>query len=87
VSGASHRSKRSSRKVEAGNMAMNPADWIKDSRQYLVEVQAEYKKITWPPQQEALAGTIGVVAVVVVVTTVLGVVDFVLSRIMQFVLQ
>ncbi len=68
-------------------MAMNPVGWIKDSRQYLSEVQAEYKKITWPPQQEALAGTIGVVGVVVVVTTVLGVVDFALSRIMQFVLQ
>ncbi len=66
---------------------MNPASWIKDGRQYLVEVQAEYKKITWPPQKEAVAGTIGVVAIVAVVTSVLGVVDFLLSRIMQFILQ
>ena len=68
-------------------MDMNPANWVKDSRQYLTEVQAEYKKITWPPQKEAIAGTIGVVVVVAVVTTVLGVVDFILSRIMQYVLQ
>jgi preprotein translocase subunit SecE len=67
-------------------MAMNPARWIGDARQYLTEVQAEYKKITWPPQKEALAGTIGVVAVVAIVTTVLGLVDFALSRIMQQVL-
>ncbi|MBW2230886.1 MAG: preprotein translocase subunit SecE [Deltaproteobacteria bacterium] len=67
-------------------MAMNPARWIGDARQYLTEVQAEYKKITWPPQKEALAGTIGVVAVVAIVTTVLGLVDFALSRIIQQVL-
>ena len=68
-------------------MAMNPAGWVRDTRQYLNEVQAEYKKITWPPQPEAVAGTVGVVAIVFVVTSVLGVVDFLLSRIMQLVLQ
>lgn len=68
-------------------MAMNPARWVKDTREYLAEVQTEYKKITWPPQKEAVAGTIGVVAVVAVVTTVLGVVDFALSRVTQLVLQ
>jgi preprotein translocase SecE subunit len=68
-------------------MAMNPATWIRDGREYLLEVQAEYNKITWPPQKEAIAGTIGVLAIVTVVTTVLGIVDFILSRIMQFLLQ
>jgi preprotein translocase subunit SecE len=68
-------------------MDMNPASWVKDSRQYLTEVQAEYKKITWPPQKEAIAGTISVVAIVAIVTTVLAIVDFILSRIMQYVLQ
>jgi preprotein translocase subunit SecE len=73
--------------VKATVMEMNPVSWAKDARQYLEEVQAEYKKITWPPQKEAVAGTVGVVAIVVVVTTVLGVVDFILSRVMQVVLQ
>jgi len=68
-------------------MAMNPASWIKDAKEYLAEVQTEYKKITWPPQKEAVAGTIGVVAVVAVVTTVLGIVDFALSRITQLMIQ
>jgi preprotein translocase SecE subunit len=66
---------------------MNPADWYRDTRQYFVEVSGEYKKITWPPQKEAVAGAIGVVAVVSVVTAVLGVVDFGLSRVMQLVFQ
>ena len=65
----------------------NPADWYKDVRQYLTEVQGESRKITWPPQKEAVAGTVGVMFVVVIVSTVLGVIDFGLSRIMQLVLQ
>ncbi len=68
-------------------METNPASWIRDTRQYMAEVQAEYKKITWPPQKEAVAGTIGVVAIVAVVTSVLAVVDFILSRVMQYWLQ
>jgi preprotein translocase subunit SecE len=68
-------------------MSMNPAAWVKDTKEYLTEVQSEYKKITWPPRQEALAGTIGVVLVVAVVTVVLGLVDFALSRITQLLLQ
>ena len=65
----------------------SPTDWYRDARQYLNEVQGESRKITWPPQKEAMAGTVGVVVVVLIVSTVLGVVDFGLSRIMQLVLQ
>ena len=68
-------------------MAMNPANWVKDSRAYLTEVQAEYKKITWPPQKEAINGTVGVVVVVFIVTLVLGLVDFGLSRVTSFLIQ
>jgi preprotein translocase subunit SecE len=67
-------------------MAMNPADWLRDARRYASEIQAEYRKIVWPPQKEAMAGTIGVVVVVAIVTTALGVVDYVLSRLLQLVL-
>jgi preprotein translocase subunit SecE len=68
-------------------MSMNPADWFSDTRQYLTEVQVEYKKITWPTQKDSTAGTIGVVVVCAIVATVLGFVDFGLSRLMQLVLQ
>ncbi len=68
-------------------MAINPVDWYRDSRQYVSEVQAEYKKITWPPQKEAVAGTISVIVIVAIVTSVLGVVDFGLSRLVQLVLR
>jgi preprotein translocase subunit SecE len=68
-------------------MSYNPADWIRDGRQYITEVQAEYKKITWPPQKEALAGTIAVVVIVAVMTTVLAIADFLLSRVVGLILQ
>jgi preprotein translocase subunit SecE len=66
---------------------MNPLNWIADARQYFVEVHGEWKKITWPPQSEALAGTISVVAVTAVLTTALGFVDYGLSLVMRLVLQ
>jgi len=69
------------------DVAMNPGTWLNDARQYLSEVQSEYKKITWPPQNETVSSTVGVLMVVAVVTTVLGVVDFALSRVVQIVLH
>jgi len=68
-------------------MAMNPGGWYRDARQYVTEVQAEFKKITWPPQKEAVAGAISVAVIVVIVTSVLGLVDFALSRLLSLVLS
>lgn len=68
-------------------MASNPAQWYRDTRQYLIEVEAEARKITWPAQKEAVAGTIGVVVIVAIVGTVLGLADFGLSRFMHWILQ
>jgi preprotein translocase SecE subunit len=66
---------------------MNPAEWFHSAKQYLEEVVVEYQKISWPPQKEAVAGTVGVVVVVSVITVALGVVDFGLAEIMKKVLE
>jgi preprotein translocase subunit SecE len=55
---------------------MEPGNWIRDARQYLVEVQGETKKITWPARKEAIAGAIGVVVISAVFVIFLGLVDF-----------
>ena len=68
-------------------MADESTNFVKNARQYVTEVRGEIDKIVWPQQDEAIAGTIGVLAIVVVITTVLGLVDFGLSRIMQVILQ
>ena len=56
------------------------------SRNYVSEVQGEFNKITWPPQQEMINGTVAVIVIVSLIATFLGVVDFGLSRVMQMVL-
>jgi transcriptional antiterminator NusG len=44
-------------------MQWNPAVWFSDTKQYLMEVRTEFRKVTWPTQKEATAGTIGVLVV------------------------
>jgi preprotein translocase subunit SecE len=67
-------------------MEWNPLGWYSDGRQFLLEVMAEFRKVTWPTRQEAVAGTIGVLIVVGVLTLALSVVDFGLSKAIQIVL-
>ena len=67
-------------------MANNPAEWVRDGRQFLTEVQTEFKKVTWPSQKEYVGGTIGVVVVVTIVTIVLGLTDFTLGQLVQAIL-
>ena len=61
-------------------MQWNPITLYSDSRQFLSEVRVEYRKVTWPSQKEATAGTIGVLVVVVVLTIGLTLVDFTLAQ-------
>jgi preprotein translocase subunit SecE len=64
----------------------NPAVWYTDSRQFLSEVRTEFRKVTWPSQKEATAGTIGVLFVVAVLTAGLSLVDLVLSQLITMIL-
>ena len=45
-------------------MEWNPTVWVQNGRQYLIDVRSEFRKITWPSQQEYMGGTIGVVVIV-----------------------
>ena len=67
-------------------MQWNPAVWMSESRQFLLEVRSEYRKVTWPNQKEAVAGTIGVLVVVTVITLVLSAIDLVLGQVIQWIL-
>ena len=66
-------------------MQWSPAVWVSDARQFLIEVRTEFRKVTWPTQQEATAGTIGVLVVVALITAALSLVDLVLGQVMRFV--
>ena len=60
-------------------MERNPAAWFAATRQYLLDVRSEFRKITWPNQREYMGGTVGVVIIVAFLTVVLGVIDAVLA--------
>ncbi len=67
-------------------MELNPVVLYRESAQFLSEVRAEYRKVTWPTQKEAMAGTMGVVIVVTVLTTGLSLVDFGLGQVIRLIL-
>jgi preprotein translocase subunit SecE len=50
---------------------------------FLTEVRAEVKKVTWPSRREAMGGTAVVVFVVLVMAMFLGIVDAILSKAVQ----
>ena len=66
-------------------MERNPAVWIAATRQYLIEVRSEFRKITWPSQREYVGGTVGVVVIVAFLTVVLGLIDAGLAMLMEIV--
>jgi preprotein translocase subunit SecE len=67
-------------------VSTNPIKWTQQSREFLGEVQLEFKKVTWPTQKETVVGTASVLIIVAVVALVLGLFDWVLSLVMRQVL-
>lgn len=61
----------------------NPVDWAVQGREFLDEVQVEFKKVTWPTQKETVGGTIGVIVLVSLVAVGLFAVDGILAWIMR----
>jgi preprotein translocase subunit SecE len=65
----------------------NPVQWAEQSREFLNEVQVEFKKVTWPSQKEIVAGTVAVVVVTALLSVALFGVDAVLAWVMSWVLS
>ena len=61
----------------------NPVEWAVQGREFLNEVQVEFKKVTWPTQKETVGGTIGVIVLVALVAVALFAVDGILGWIMR----
>jgi preprotein translocase subunit SecE len=56
-------------------------------REFIREVMAEFRKVTWPSRAELLNSTVVVVAVTVVIAFFLGGVDIGLARIVEGILR
>ncbi len=52
------------------------AGWI----QFLKEVRAELRKVTWPPRKEIFASTSALIVATVLIGAFLGIVDLVLAK-------
>ena len=53
------------------------------AKDFLTDVKVEVKKVTWPSRKEALGGTMVVLVVVFLVSLFLGILDTVLSKIVE----
>jgi preprotein translocase subunit SecE len=63
-----------------------PAIWTK-AVQFLGEVKVELKKVTWPSKKDAMASTVVVIILVMIVSAFLGLVDVGLSSLIRMVLH
>jgi len=54
---------------------------------FLKEVLSETKKATWPGKKEVVGSTIVVIILVIFISFYIGLVDFLLSRLLSVVLQ
>ncbi|MFP4346842.1 MAG: preprotein translocase subunit SecE [Desulfococcaceae bacterium] len=55
--------------------------------QFLREVRAELKKVTWPSRKQTLGSTLVVIVLVMIIAFFLGAVDMGLSSLIRLVLQ
>ncbi len=59
---------------------------MKNALEYLKEVKAELKKVTWPTRSETISSTYLVLVMVVIISAYLGVVDWLLSLLVKNIL-
>ena len=53
------------------------------AKEFLTDVKVEVKKVTWPSRKEAIGGTMVVLVVVFFVSLYLGIIDTLLSKIVE----
>ena len=59
---------------------------IEKVTQFLKEAKVELKKVTWPTPKQTMASTAVVIIIVFIVSIYLGIIDFVLAKLVKFVL-
>jgi preprotein translocase subunit SecE len=74
-------SKREAEKKHASGMSVSRM--VQTSLQFLRESRTELKKVKWPTRKELLASTAVVIALVLVISLFLGIIDFGLIKIIK----
>ncbi|HHD11561.1 MAG TPA: preprotein translocase subunit SecE [Deltaproteobacteria bacterium] len=60
---------------------------IDKAKQFFSEARAELKKVTWPTREQTMNATWVVIVMVIVVSLFLGLVDFLLSTLVRYILS
>lgn len=71
--------------VKASGTKQDP-NFIEKTVQFLREVKAELKKVTWPSRKQTIGSTAVVIVFVVIISFFLGAVDIILSSILRVLL-
>ena len=53
---------------------------------FLSEAKVELKRVTWPTTKQTLASTTVVIVIVFIIAIFLGIIDFVLAKLVKFIL-
>ena len=61
--------------------------FVTRAREFVKEVLAEFRKVTWPSRQELVNSTVVVIVVTVVLAFFLGGVDIGLARVVERILR
>lgn len=59
---------------------------IQNVTQFLKDAKVELKKVTWPSPKQTMASTAVVIIIVFIVSIYLGIVDFVLAKLVKYIL-
>ena len=59
---------------------------IQNVTKFLKDAKVELKKVTWPTPKQTMASTAVVIIIVFIVSIYLGIIDFVLAKLVKFVL-
>ena len=69
------------------SMQWNPAVWFAQSRQFLMEVRTEFRKVTWPSQREVYATTVVVIVTSIFFGVYLFTVDYGVNSVVQWIFR
>ena len=61
--------------------------WVEQAVQFLREVKTELKKVTWPGRKQTMSSTGVVVGLVILISLFLGLVDYVLTHLVRFLIS
>ncbi len=77
---------KNTRDMTAQTVVDGELNFFQKGVQFLREVQAELKKVTWPNRKQTAGATVVVIVLVFIIAAFLGLVDVTLSKLVQIVL-